>query len=240
MFTTSGTTGRPKGAVITHRALSANVTQLLPGFQIQRGDRYLIVAPLYHAAASIAAFLAVACGATLVLQEDFVPADVVRALSEEGIGFTTLVPAMIQACLVAVPDVAQRRYASLRQIAYGASPISEPTLCRAMEAWIAHFLKLDVAIRPIRRIEEPRWAWHVGLDAESTAILNELWAGSEVEQGRMQRLLALFELRFEDPQSMRRDLAGRSVYLALSADAEGAVRMKPQNLLLNLPLAAAT
>jgi len=109
-------------------------------------------------------------------------------------------------------------------------------LCRAMEAWIAHFLRLEVAIRPIRRIDEPRWAWHIGLDAESSAILNELWAGGEVEQGRMQRILGLFELRFADIQAMRRDIAGRSVYLALSADAEGAVRMKPQNLLLNLPI----
>ena len=108
--------------------------------------------------------------------------------------------------------------------------------CRAMEAWIEHFLRLKVAIRPVRRIDEPRWAWHVGLDAESTAILNELWAGSDVEQGRMQSILALFELRFEDVAIMRRDISGRSVYLAISADADGAVRMKPQNLLLNLPL----
>jgi acyl-CoA synthetase (AMP-forming)/AMP-acid ligase II len=138
---TSGTTGRPKGAVITHRAITANVAQLLPGFPIQRGDRYLIVAPLYHAAACIATFLAVACGASLHVQEDFVPADVVRALSEEGIGFTTLVPAMIQACLVMVPDVAQRRYPSLRQIAYGASPISEQTLCRAIEVFGCDFVQ---------------------------------------------------------------------------------------------------
>ncbi len=138
---TSGTTGRPKGAVITHRALTANVAQLLPGFRIASGDRYLIVAPFYHAAACIAGFLAVACGATLYIQEDFVPADVVRALSEERIAFTTLVPAMIQACLVAVPDVAKRSYPSLRQIAYGASPIAEQTLCRAIEVFGCDFVQ---------------------------------------------------------------------------------------------------
>jgi acyl-CoA synthetase (AMP-forming)/AMP-acid ligase II len=136
---TSGTTGRPKGAVITHRAVSSNVSQLMPGFGIERGDRYLIVAPLYHAAACIAAFLGIACGATLVVHEDFVPAEVVRALAEDGITFTTLVPAMIQACLVMVPDVASRRYPALRQIAYGASPISEQTLCRALEVFGCDF-----------------------------------------------------------------------------------------------------
>ena len=106
---------------------------------------------------------------------------------------------------------------------------------RVLEQWIAHFLELKVRIKPVRQIEEARWAWHVGLDAESTAILNELWAGREVEQGRMRKLLALFSLHFEDPAAMRRDIAGRAVYLALSAE-DGVVRMKPQNLLLNLPL----
>ena len=106
---------------------------------------------------------------------------------------------------------------------------------RVLELWVSHFFSIRVSVRPIRKIEEPRWAWHVGLDAESTAILNELWAGKEVEQGRMRNILGLFALTFEDPAAMRQDIAGRNVYLALSAE-EGVVRMKPQNLLLNLPL----
>ena len=109
-------------------------------------------------------------------------------------------------------------------------------LARVIERWIAHFLGLAVTVRPIRRIEEARWAWHVGLDAESTAILNEIWGGGEVEPGRMQRILALFALGFSDPAAMRRDIAGRTVYLGLAADESGILRMKPQNLLLNLPL----
>jgi hypothetical protein len=109
-------------------------------------------------------------------------------------------------------------------------------LCRVLEAWIEHFLDITTSIKPVRRIEEPRWAWHIGLDAESSAILNELWSGQEVDAGRMRRVLALFALHFDEPALMRTDIAGRSVYLALSADDKGVVRMKPQNLLLNLPL----
>jgi hypothetical protein len=104
-----------------------------------------------------------------------------------------------------------------------------------IELWVSHFLNLSVKVKPVRQIEEARWAWHIGLDAESSAILNELWAGSQVDAGRMRNLLALFALQFEDPAAMRGDIAGRSVYLALAAE-EGVVRMKPQNLLLNLPL----
>jgi hypothetical protein len=106
---------------------------------------------------------------------------------------------------------------------------------RVLEKWIRHFLTVGVRVTPIRQIEEARWAWHIGLDAESTAILNELWAGNEVDAGRMRNILALFALRFEDAAAMRADIAGRDVYLGLSAE-DSVVRMKPQNLLLNLPL----
>jgi len=128
----------------------------------------------------------------------------------------------------------ESRHDTVISVTYGRASLD--ALARVIEAWIGHFLGLKVVVKPIRKIDEPRWAWHIGLDAESTAILNELWAGSEVDRGRMQRILALFELRFEDAAAMRRDIAGRSVYLALSANEEGAVRMKPQNLLTNLPL----
>ncbi len=109
---------------------------------------------------------------------------------------------------------------------------------QVLELWVAHFFSIRIFVKPVRKIEEPRWAWHIGLDAESTAILNELWAGNEVEAGRMRNILALFALTFEDPAAMRQDIAGRTIYLALSAQ-EGVVKMKPQNLVTNLPLSEA-
>jgi hypothetical protein len=128
----------------------------------------------------------------------------------------------------------ESRYDTVISLTYGRPALD--ALGRVLEMWVKHFHGIGVRVKPIRRIEEARWAWHIGLDAESTAILNELWAGSEVEQGRMQRILALFALEFEDPRAMRADIAGRTIYLALSATEEGAVRMKPQNLLTSLPL----
>jgi fatty-acyl-CoA synthase len=138
---TSGTTGRPKGAVLTHRAVLAQLHQGLLGFGAQPGERALIVAPMYHAAAALTSFVTVQIGGTLWIQDDFVPAEVVRALSEERIAFAMLVPAMIQFCLVGVPDVAERRYDDLRLIIYGASPISEQTLRRAIEVFGCDFLQ---------------------------------------------------------------------------------------------------
>jgi len=110
--------------------------------------------------------------------------------------------------------------------------------CRVMEKWIRHFFGVKVNIEPLRAVEDRGWAWHIGLDAESTALLNGLWRGDEMEPGILRRLLALFRLDFEESAAMRADIAGRPVYLALSMDEKGVVRMKPQNLLLNLPLAS--
>lgn len=110
--------------------------------------------------------------------------------------------------------------------------------CRVIENWIAHFIGLRVQVNPVPRIEDERWSWHVGLDATSTAVLNGLWRGEEVDPGRLARLLALYRLEFADAADMRSDVAGRPVYLALGMDDSNVVRMKPQNLLLNLPLAS--
>ena len=126
------------------------------------------------------------------------------------------------------------RHDTVISLTYGRAALD--ALAAVIALWVAHFLAIRVRVKPIRRIDEPRWAWHVGLDTESTAILNDLWAGGEVEHGRMQRIIALFALEFDDPRAMRADIAGRTVYLALSANEQGVVRMKPQNLLINLPL----
>lgn len=138
---TSGTTGLPKGVLLTHRSVLTNCAQVSAGlsYAVEPGDRWLIVAPLFHAAAVITAFSCVAGGGCLVIQKGFDPRAVVDALSDEDIALTTLVPAMIQACLATVDDVADRSYPALRAMAYGGSAIAEPTLLRAMEVFGCDF-----------------------------------------------------------------------------------------------------
>jgi hypothetical protein len=109
-------------------------------------------------------------------------------------------------------------------------------LCRVIEAWIAHFHRTKVTVSPIREIPDPDWVWHVGLDAEATAMLNEIYNGGEVEPERMQRIIGLFRVDFAQPAAMRAEIAGKPVYLGLAATADYRLRMKPQNLLTNLPL----
>jgi len=130
----------------------------------------------------------------------------------------------------------ESRHDTVISLSYGQA--APEALARVIEAWVAHFFDVRVSVRPLRAIEERRWAWHIGLDAESTAILNQLWRGEEVEPGRMRRVLALFRMDFADAGVVRADVSGHPVYLAISANEQDQVRVKPQNLLINLPLAA--
>jgi fatty-acyl-CoA synthase len=136
---TSGTTGRPKGAVLTQKAVTAHLTQVALALQGRSRQRTLVVTPLFHAHAAIQAFVSVYWGGCVYIQHEFKPTALVRALSEERIDVAVLVPSMIQACLLTVPDVADRRYDTLRLIFYGASPIAEHTLRRAIEVFGCDF-----------------------------------------------------------------------------------------------------
>lgn len=111
-------------------------------------------------------------------------------------------------------------------------------IARMLERFVRHLFGEEAAIRPVPVIEDRDWAWHVGLDAEATAIANDLWHGRKVRQERLARILWLGVLDFADAARVVPRVAGRPVYLALAMDAAGRVRMKPQNLVSGLPLVA--
>jgi len=108
--------------------------------------------------------------------------------------------------------------------------------CRVLESWVAHMLGVDVRIQPVERIRDDRWVWHIGLDMEATAILNNLYEGRQVEDERLARMVSLFRLEFEDPRVMASAVTGRPVYLGMAIDERNLLRLKPQNLLVNLPM----
>ena len=111
-------------------------------------------------------------------------------------------------------------------------------LAGVLQRWVAQLLGVQVTITPLQSIDDDAWRWHIGLDVDSMALLNDLYEDRPVAAERMQRLISLFRLEFANPAEMRADVAGKPVYLGLAMSADGTLRLKPQNLLLNLPLAA--
>ena len=111
-------------------------------------------------------------------------------------------------------------------------------LARVLERWVRHLVGAEVAIEPVERIEDERWRWHVGLDVDSTAILNALYREEEVAPAELDRVIALFRLEFADPADALPELGGRPVYLGLACRPDRTLRVKPQNLVTSLPMRA--
>ena len=109
--------------------------------------------------------------------------------------------------------------------------------CRMLEKWIAHFLGIAVRITPMQQITDAKWSWHVGLDAVASNILNRLYQEESVDALELANIIALFRLDFLDPGVVPRALEGKPVYLGIAMDSEKLLKLKPQNLLFNLPLA---
>jgi hypothetical protein len=95
-----------------------------------------------------------------------------------------------------------------------------------------------VRVEPVAAIEDREWRWFVGLDAEATRIGNALWSGSTLGEDARMRVLALFRLTLFDPQDAEEAVRGHPVYLILAMTPDRRVRMKPQNLVVGLPVRA--
>jgi hypothetical protein len=120
----------------------------------------------------------------------------------------------------------------------GSNPRSREGLARAIEVWVRHLLHVDVAVEPLERIEDRDWRWFVGLDPEGTRIGNALWNGETVGPETAAQVLALFRLALPKDAPVEPRVAGHPVYLLLAMAPDRSVRLKPQNLVVGLPLRA--
>lgn len=138
---TSGTTGTPKGAMLTH----ANLSQLAPNVSVNWGldatSVSLVAMPLFHIGGSGWALVGIWYGCPSILVRDFVPGPVLEVLESRRVTHAFLVPAVLQ-FLTAVPGAADRDWSALRTIVYGASPITDSVLVRAMETFRCDFVQV--------------------------------------------------------------------------------------------------
>ncbi len=121
----------------------------------------------------------------------------------------------------------------------GSNPKSRAGFARALEVFIRHLLHVETKVEPLTAVEDNNWRWFVGLDAEGTALGNAVWNGEELDAAQEARLLGLYRLTFDDPGQMAETVAGAPVYLLLGMTQDRVVRLKPQNLVLGLPLRTA-
>jgi long-chain acyl-CoA synthetase len=131
IFYTGGTTGRSKGVMLSHRNIVSNSLHMLAEGLLPLGTVYLNAAPMFHVANGGAMFTSLLSGGSNVIVRVFNPELVMATIAREKVTATLIVPTMIQ-MLVDHPAFAEADLSSLKQMMYGASPINEALLKRAM------------------------------------------------------------------------------------------------------------
>ena len=134
LFYTGGTTGGAKGVMLTHRNLVANTLHALVGIGLLPTDRWLAMAPMFHAAGTFAALSTVWLGGVHVVLPAFDAAAALDLLEREGCSATIAVPAML-AALNEEQLARPRDVASLRLLTHGAAPVATDVLRRAHRAF---------------------------------------------------------------------------------------------------------
>jgi len=132
LFYTGGTTGKSKGVMLSHRNLTYNVLQARPFIDVDADDVFLHAAPMFHLADGFFIMLGTTMGCTHVVVPAFEPALVLQTIQNEKIKTALLVPTMIN-MVVNHPEVSRYELSSLRRLVYGASPMPEAVIRKALE-----------------------------------------------------------------------------------------------------------
>ncbi len=124
---TSGTTGFPRGAMLTHSGMLAHATNVMADFDVDGDSRVQVAMPLFHVGGTSYALLAIAAGAHIHMMRLPDPAGACEMLERERITHTFYVPALM-AAMLQVPGAADRDYSSVKALSYGASPMPLPVM----------------------------------------------------------------------------------------------------------------
>ncbi|MGX9789580.1 long-chain-fatty-acid--CoA ligase [Mycobacterium sp. MMS18-G62] len=138
---TSGTTGSPKGVMLTNDNYFSKATGIADQWRFDADSVNLAVMPMFHMAGSGWALVGLYEGCTTVVQRDVDPPAILKAVARHGITNMLLVPAVIHR-LVSTPGVEDTDFSSVRAIVYGASPITDDVLVKGLKQFGCEFLQV--------------------------------------------------------------------------------------------------
>ena len=109
-------------------------------------------------------------------------------------------------------------------------------LAEVISRWVSHLLALDISVEPLSELKKVNLSWYVGLTAEGTHIGDALWQGEEIGNATEASVIGLYRLGFADRTVVLERLRGVPVYLLAAMASDKTLRLKPQNLIMGLPL----
>jgi acyl-CoA synthetase (AMP-forming)/AMP-acid ligase II len=141
-FCTSGTTGLPKGAMLTGwNLLNVGSCGALEGQEMRQGGRALVCLPLFHIGGTIWAIWAMQTGSTVVIVREPVPDVLLKTMVEQRVESALLVPTLML-LMTELPQSRTADFSALRLISYGTAPISPDLLRRSIEIFKCRFMQV--------------------------------------------------------------------------------------------------
>jgi long-chain acyl-CoA synthetase len=182
LFYTGGTTGRAKGVMLSHANCMANSMMHIANLGLHEDAVHLHVSPMFHVAGGARLFSVTAAGATHAVIEAFDPAEFFAAIERFRVTVTVVVPTVLNR-LVDHADLHRYDLSSLQLLSYGASPMPETLLKRALERLPGiDFLQSYgmTELSPVATMLMPRYHTFEGPDAGFTRSAGQAVVNADV------------------------------------------------------------
>ncbi len=140
LYYTSGTTGKPKGVMLTHKNVCTHALCTIGELGLRDADHWIHAAPLFHLADAWASFAITWVGGKHVIVPDFKPEEVLRTIEGERVTITNMVPTMLN-LLVNTPGVEGCDFSSLRAILSGGAPIAPEVVRKIMATFKCDYIQ---------------------------------------------------------------------------------------------------
>jgi acyl-CoA synthetase (AMP-forming)/AMP-acid ligase II len=140
IYYTSGTTGRPKGVMLSHKNVTTHALGAIAEIHLTDQDVWIHVAPLFHLADAWATWAVTWVGGTHVLVREFDPKTVLETIEREKVTLTNLIPTMLN-LMVNHPDVGKFDYRSLRVLLSGGAPIAPEVVRKIVETFKCDYIQ---------------------------------------------------------------------------------------------------